>query len=286
MSRAARLPSFLVIGAMKAGTTSLFHYLGAHPQVYMAPIKELDFFVEGSNWRRGTDWYARRFRGGSSAVAIGEASTAYTKYPHVAGVPERIAGLLPDVLLVYLIRDPIDRIRSHHAHRVAIGREQLPLDRAIAADPVYLDCSRYAMQIERYLGSFPRERLLLIDSRALRDDRDRTMCAVYAFIGVDPTVRPAELSVTYYGSDGRGSYPLGAWHVRQALKRHVPAAKRAKEFVDTTLPGAVATLKRPKAREREPIDDTVRSDLEGELREDVRRLRAFMPPGFDGWGIA
>ena len=117
-----RLPSFLVIGAMKAGTTSLYHYLHAHPQVFMPSIKELDFFVAGGNWGRGLHWYQKQFAGaGPGAVAVGEASTMYTKYPSVDGVPERIAAHLPEVRLVYVVRDPIDRIRSHYRHRVAVG---------------------------------------------------------------------------------------------------------------------------------------------------------------------
>src|SRR5205809_5721571 len=81
------LPTFLVIGAMKAGTDSLWHYLRAHPRVHMSETKELDFFVSELNWRRGLPWYRSRFSGASAdAVAVGEASTSYSKHPVYAGV--------------------------------------------------------------------------------------------------------------------------------------------------------------------------------------------------------
>jgi hypothetical protein len=89
------LPSFLIIGAMKAGTTSLYHYLKSHPQIHMSRIKELDFFVTELNWGRGLDWYSQQFSGiGTNVLAAGEASTNYTKYPRYKGVPERISMTL------------------------------------------------------------------------------------------------------------------------------------------------------------------------------------------------
>jgi hypothetical protein len=95
------MPNFLVIGAMKGGTTALYRYLQPHPEVFMPPVKALEFFVAEANWRRGAQWYRRQFAGaGSNEVAVGEASNAYTKYPRFMGVPERIAAQIPDVRMV------------------------------------------------------------------------------------------------------------------------------------------------------------------------------------------
>ena len=77
MAGEPRLPNFLVIGAMKAGTTSLFHYLRDHPQVFLPEEKELYFFTEEDNWHRGLEWYRSRFRGAGDAKAVGEASVGY-----------------------------------------------------------------------------------------------------------------------------------------------------------------------------------------------------------------
>jgi hypothetical protein len=297
MSAAARtklaLPNFLVIGAMKAGTTSLFHYLRAHPQVFMSPVKELDFFDEGGNWRRGIDWYKRQFKGaGPGSVAVGEASTAYSKYPLVAGVPQRIATFLPNARFVYVVRDPIERIRSHYDHRVAIGAEILPLGEAVLSNPVYLLCSCYASQVEQYLDHYPPDRLLLVKSEDLRERRSATMSRVYAFLGVDESYVPDELEHEYYKTSRRIVHRRSTWSLRKTLKKRFPATKRAKELVDEVLPRAFHRLNRgrpamsPGKGERIALDDRVRAQLAGHLEDDVERLRAYMPPGFDGWGIA
>ena len=290
-----RLPTFLIIGAMKAGTTSLFHYLREHPQIFMPKIKEVDFFTGTTNWGRGMGWYERQFAAATSDyVAIGEASTAYTKYPHFPGVPDRIVEHLPDVKLVYVIRHPIDRIRSHYQHRVAVGAETKPLEQAVLDNPIYVDYSKYAMQAERYLRLFREDHLLLVTSEALRDDRHATVRHVYAFLGVNPEFVPTTLGREFYKTRGRSTYPSELWRFRRALRRAFPAAKRAKELVDSigvrmraepalgNAEGADPSGSAP----RPEIPPAVRAVLEDRLGPDVRKLRTYLPPVFDGWGIA
>lgn len=304
-SRNWRLPDFIVIGAMKAGTTSLFEYLRAHPQVFMSPLKEMDFFVEERNWPRGMDWYGRRFRrAGSDVVAVGEASPSYTKYPEHTGVPERIAAYLPDVKLIYLVRDPIERIRSHYQHRVMVGSEHAPIESAVLRDPTYVDVTRYAVQIERYLNWFPRESILVLTAEELRTQRLATMHRVHRFLQIDPDFVAPTIDREFYRTDERASSPFGLWWVRRNLKGFVPRSTRwwlrrsmnryipADQQVQlSTDPGAarwvggrehttasrLALVRVPKA---------LRAQLIEALRDDVARLRSYMPEGFDGWGIA
>jgi hypothetical protein len=284
--RGGRLPDFLVIGAMKSGTTSLFHYLRAHPHAYLSPLKEVEFFVDGKNWRRGVDWYRAQFADASSdAVAIGEASTAYTKYPEYDGVPERISSLLPDARLIYLVRDPIERIRSHYQHRVLSGAERAPMRAAVLDDPRYLDCSRYAMQLERYLEHFPREQIVLVTSEDLRARRRETVRAVYRFLALDENVESDVFAQEFYRSEERKKYPPLAWWVRRMVKRYVPAGKRIKELVDGARPAAAADTA-PGTPSPFAVPNDVRQRLGELLRDDVERFRTYMPPGFDGWGIA
>jgi sulfotransferase family protein len=288
-TRVSAPPNFLVIGAMKAGTTSLFHYLRAHPQVAMSPLKEVDFFVEEGNWGRGFPWYLRQFDSADPRViAIGEASTSYTKYPRFTGVPARIASLLPDVRLIYLLRDPVERIRSHYEHRLSVGTERAPLEEAIRTEPIYLTISRYAAQLDQYRDYFSGDRILLVTSEDLRDRRLPTMRRIHEFLGVDPDHRSEVLDSEFYQSTGRARYSPVSWHVRRALKRQFPATKRAKEFVDSTIPRIMESVVKPKAiRDKPPIvfTDHLRQMLVELLRDDVDRLRAQMPDGFDGWGM-
>ena len=169
------LPNFLIIGAAKSGTTSPYRYLRDHPQVFIAHSKELKFFTSRTRWGFGPGWYAWQCSDADGAVAIGEASPSYTRYPQRRGVPERVARVLPDARLVYLIRHPIERMRSHYLHRVLQGRGRAPLDEAVLSDPGYLDTSRYAMQIKQYLEWFSSAQLLVITAEALRRDRLDTL---------------------------------------------------------------------------------------------------------------
>ncbi len=302
-SRNWRLPDFIVIGAMKAGTTSLFEYLRAHPQVFMPPLKEMDFFVEERNWSRGIEWYGRRFlRAGPDVLAVGEASPSYTKFPEHKRVPERIASYLPDVKLIYLVRDPIERIRSHYQHRVMVGTERAPIESAVLHDPTYVDVSRYAVQIERYTNCFPRECILVLAAEELRAQRLATMHRVYRFLQIDPDFVAPTIDREFYRTDERVRSTLGLWGVRRSLKRLVPRSMRwwvrrnlnrytasdlqmmPQDSSAPTSDGRRHTQASGLAEVR--VSERLRTQLIEMLRDDVERLRFYMPEGFDGWGMA
>ena len=288
--RSGSLPTFIVIGAMKAGTTSLFHYLSQHPDVYMSPLKELDFFALEANWDRGVDWYRRQFAAAPEGVqAIGEASTVYTKFPHYAGIPQRMASIIPDARLIYVVRDPVERVRSHYEHRVAVGAETRSFDEAIESDPIYLDYSRYAMQLERYGPYFARERILVVPSETMRVDRVATIARVFAFLNVDPGFVPPNLATEFYRTQERTTWSPTMWRIRRAAKRYFPATKRAKEFVDTRLPhfGRTRPGERAISGEAAPlVTDAARRRISAALADDVTQLRAHVDGPFDGWGIS
>jgi len=180
------LPNFLIIGAAKAGTTSLYHYVASHPEAFMPSRKELSFFCEEFNWKRGIDWYEDHFRGSETAVAVGEASPRYTVFPLYGGVPERIAGLIPNARFIYLVRHPIERMQSHYLDNVIHGLEKRPVEAAFSAEPFYLTSSKYALQIEQYLTHFDRSRILIIRSDDMKRDRASTLSRVFSFLGIDP----------------------------------------------------------------------------------------------------
>jgi hypothetical protein len=283
-----RLPNFLIIGAMKAGTTSLYHYLRAHPQVFMPVYKAPEFFAGESHWKRGVEWYRTQFApAGPDAVAIGEASNAYAKYPQYRGVPERIATYIPDARLVYVVRNPIERIRSHYQTRVVEGAEKASLDEAVLENPIYLNCSRYAMQLEQYLEHFPREQLLVITSEELHGARHATLRKVHEFIGVDPEFVPPNLYREFYQSKDKPTRSLVPLSTRKWLKTHVPGSKRAKELESNVLRALKQFRSRPEdGRDRSfEIPPAVRAELAKQLADDVARLRSFLGPSFDGWGI-
>ena len=131
--RRGALPNLIVIGGLKCGTTSLHHYLNLHPQIAMSRPKELNFFVAELNWELGSEWYASHFD--ARAASAARPRPHYTNLPRFAGVAERMRELLGDgARLVYMVRDPIERMLSHYLHNVGGGYESRPIAEALA-DP-------------------------------------------------------------------------------------------------------------------------------------------------------
>jgi hypothetical protein len=185
---AMTLPNFVVIGAMKAGTVSLRHYLDDHPDVFVGNggrFGEPNFFIAEHNWPRGHGWYESLFDGAGTAAAIGECSPSYT-WAHVyRGVPERMARLVPEARLVYLVRDPIARMQSMYMHQVSAGRERRRPEVALLDDR-YLGPSLYGFQLAAFLDHFDRGQVLVIASEVLRDRPHEALSAVFSHLGVDP----------------------------------------------------------------------------------------------------
>ena len=182
---ASVLPNLLVVGGLKCGTTSLHHYLNLHPEISMSRPKELNFFVAELNWPLGPGWYGEHFDRG--AAVRGETSPHYTDRPRLAGVPERMRELCPHARIVYMVRDPIDRMLSHYLHNVAGGYDDRPVEEAFASDDTaYVDRSRYAYQLEPYLEAFGPERIRIVSREELGTSRAETMRSLFEFLGVEP----------------------------------------------------------------------------------------------------
>lgn len=185
VSPSPALPNLLIIGAAKAGTTSLHHYLSLHPEISMAEGKELHFFARDGD----PDQYATHFDG--RRPVRGEASPTYTFAPIVGGVPARIRRTLADVKLVYLVRDPIERAVGSYVEGTSQGWEPLPITRAMSdpTDPLnpHTAQSNYGSQLERYLEAFDRESILVIDQAELAVDRRGVLARVFEFAGADPS---------------------------------------------------------------------------------------------------
>lgn len=282
------LPNFLIIGAQKAGSTSLYRYLRSHPDVFMPGYKEPDYFVAERNWGEGQPWYEDLFEPGAGAAAWGEASTTYTMYPHYDGVPERIAEVLGDVRLVYVLRDPVERARSDYLHyrfppaaksRKFFARETLPIERALLENPIYLDTSRYAMQLERYLAVFPRERILVVTTEELAMHRADVVARVLRFIGVDPERAPMPLDEEYNRTEAiRVPRPL--FEMAEGLPGIGTVIGRA----PTRLKRAVGFRKVPVAAGA--MSPELRRAVAELLRDDTARLRTHLGPEFHCWGLA
>jgi hypothetical protein len=280
----ARLPTFLVIGAMKAGTTSLWRDLRAHPQVFMPEVKELHFFSNPDRFELGFDWYAAHFAAAGDAIALGEASTNYTKHPRRTGTAARVAAAIPDVRLVYAVRDPIERIRSHYLHVAHGHEERRPLAVAVWEDPEYLDISRYRTQIDQYLAHLDRSQLLVITAEDLRRERAATLEQVFRHLGVDPRPPKVERAAPSLNRSDEKRLDTAV----SARARRVPGYELARHLTPRPVRRLLARVaKRPLTTTVDAhLPDDVRHALERELHDEVAGLREFLGPSFDGWGIA
>lgn len=188
-----RLPDFVVIGAMKSGTTSLFSALGKLPGVRLPATKEPHFFSHPDVWSRGIDWYASLFAGIPTALRTGESSTSYTSPLYSKEAAARIAQTLPRARLVCLLREPRARLRSHFVHEVRRTREVRSF-RAALMDPdsIYVRQSEYARCLEPYFERFDRSRMLIITLEALTADDAHGWHELQAHLDLDPSQGPFE----------------------------------------------------------------------------------------------
>jgi hypothetical protein len=215
-------PDFLIIGAQRCGTTSLYRYLEQHPAVLPAVLNKGVHYFD-TNFEHGPAWYRSHFptdmarairarRAGVDRVITGEGSPYYSFHPLVA---ERAAALVPDVRAILMIRDPVVRAYSHYQHEVARGFESRSFEEALTseaerlagaedrmrADPLtvdfehqhhaYVGRGRYLEQILRWASHFPEEQLLVIDSEGFFADPDATYRRVLRFLGLSERSLPA-----------------------------------------------------------------------------------------------
>ena len=200
MEQPQQCPRFLGIGTQKGGTTTLQRLLEQHPQVYLPPAKELQFF--SLHFSRGVGWYGQHFSEARPGQCSGEITPYYLFHPQA---PQRIAGLLPQVRLLVLLRDPVERALSQVFHSQRLGFEPLDVEEALAAETLrlegaevvlqaadgrhrshqehsYLARSRYEQQLERYHAQFGAEQLLILRSEDLFCDPEPVWSRVLSFL--------------------------------------------------------------------------------------------------------
>ena len=283
----ARLPTFVIVGAQKCGTSTLAAWLRAHPEVFFSERKELHFFSGEENWARGVDWYASHFE---DAPAVGEATPHYMNFPEAV---DRMAAVLPEARLIVCVRDPVERAYSSYRHmffRRASERrtfrraieDELAEERGLPepgrcdyAELRYLVQGRYLEQIEMLLGRFAREQVhvLLLDD--MEADPRATFDAVCRFLGIAPGFRPPE-----------------GWQVANAHRVLRPVALwrfMLRHRVFDRLPGPVSRFValrvfRRDAAPADPIDPDLRARMADYFAVPNARLGEWLGRDLSAWG--
>jgi len=277
-------PDFLIIGAMKAGTTSLYHDLGSNPAIFFPHDKEPESLLRDDVMTaRGRQEYAGLFAGARIDQVSGEASTSYSKLPTYAGVPRRARQLLgPGLRVIYLIREPVARLLSHHDHSSVSGGMPRDVDTAVQECPELIAYSRYAMQIEPWLDTFGESQVRVVAFERYVRDRLAVTTELSEFLGVAPRPDLVHADCVYNRSEGKPVL-TSAWRV---VRDSWPYRELLRPILPRALVRAAYRCLLPKAppRPAPPTAETVRLIID-RLREDIDRLPRILGLGRPPWDM-
>lgn len=283
-----RLPDFLIIGAMKAGTTTLYGDLGADPRVFFPSEKEpADLCHDRVLSGPGRARYTSLFQPAGDAARCGEASTYYTMQPDYTGAASRAQAVLgPELRLIYLVRHPIARAISHHRHAVAAEDTTPDIDEAIRHDERFVNYSDYAMQLEPWLEAFGPDRLRVVVFERYTADRRGTIADLQRFLGLDPRPELVDPNVIRNTADSK-RVTQGAW-------KRLAASGLYRRMIRPLLPGAVhVAAKRlgsrpapPEPAPPSPQSVAYLAERLGGQAAELQRLVGGEAPGWDMSDVA
>lgn len=297
------LPNFLIVGAGKSGTTSIYRHLKAHPEIYMPDgLKEPRFFIhervndlkaENEQFReryeqktvRTLAAYEKLFEDAGEAAAIGEASVSYL-YFHESAIPQ-IQSILGETKIVIFLRNPVDRAFSSYLQQVRDLNEPLSFDEALAMEkarqeqgfnPVYFyaDKGMYYRQVKAYMEAFEQVKVILFDD--MKRDLRAVLASLYEFLEVETGFVPNDIGYAFNKS-GR---PKSAF-VQKYIYGDGVMKKCLKYTLLRWLPEtAVDRLKRLNLK-RETVDENTRRRLQEQYEEDIAALEKLIGRDLSGW---
>jgi hypothetical protein len=305
---AGRMPTFLIIGAAKSGTTACYHYLKAHPDIYMSPVKEPRFFAYEGRLPTYTGSYHRAwvqsavidlkayqqlFDGATTEHALGEASVLYM---HTPGCAQRIRAHIPDVRLVAILRDPVERAYSQFLHHVreglavdadflqALDAESLRLDAGWAPPYEYANRGLYYSQLSRFYAVFSRDQIRVYLYEDFRREPRRVLSDLYDFLGTNRDFVPSLDEVYNPSGVPKSRFVYRAFQslakVGRAVERKglIPSGS-----LDAGVLPRVARAFQHRLLDREPMPDEARVRLRRFFREDTLKLQDLLRRDLSRW---
>ncbi|MEQ9621318.1 sulfotransferase [Coleofasciculus chthonoplastes] len=292
------MPNFLIIGAAKAGTTSLYSYLNQHPQVYMSPVKEPRFFTPElysiynngvrDNGRRTAltlEQYGQLFQGVSTEIAIGEASTEYLYIPKA---PERIKSHIPKAKLIAILRNPVERAFSAFLYQFRDGVETLTFQQALQAEEKrikagfrpgwhYKQVGFYSSQVKRYLDGFDPEQMRLYLYDDLSSDGLIVVQDIYRFLAIDDTFIPD------FKRENVSGIPKRRW-LQNLFTKNNPLKSAFKPLFSGKLRLAIRERVKKQNLGAKPIlSPEIRQELIEVYREDIEKLQTLIQRDLSAW---
>jgi hypothetical protein len=290
------LPSFIVVGAAKAGTTALYWYFNEHPAVFMSPVKETNFFAYGRDAEGRLLYgdpevhhfpiqtlaeYEALFEGADGAAAIGEASPIYLECPQAA---ERIRATVPSVRIIASLRQPVERAYSdylmhlrHRGLRFDPARDLSPTAPWAAPDSRWMEVSRYHAQLERYYAAFPREQIHVSLFDELKRDALGLVGEVYRFVGVAPDFAP----------DFATPHAVGGLPASRAVERlltHRTVGALIKPLLPMKAANWIRRMRARNLKKAPSLPAELRRELTGRVfRDDIERTGRLIGRSLDHW---
>ncbi len=176
---------FMIIGAMKSGTTTLSQILSMHPEVCFCETKEPHYFSKSPDWRKDLEDYKSLYHPTNNQIC-GEASTTYTCYPEFnKDVWQVLYDFNPKLKFIYIMRDPVDRIVSHYMHNYLRGYTSEAFEKDIVKKSTYINRTRYFLQIKPYIERFGQEQILLLTFEEFIADKKATLNKIAHFLDID-----------------------------------------------------------------------------------------------------
>ena len=307
-------PNFFVVGAAKAGTTSLYNYLAEHPEIYLSPVKEPNYFsidIDPSKFRDDYDelvdfelepylngpmnetihiafvhdegLYKKLFKNVKNEIAIGEASNSYL-YSRVAA--ERIREIVPNSKIIMMLRNPITRAFSHYLMNVGSQYKQISFKEELENDlkkntkgwgisHIYLELGSYHEQVKRYIDNFPPENVGIYIYEDYQKNPRKTVTDIYKFLGVSTHFKP-DLSKKYNVS-------LPRKKLKESFSLSIESLKR---FSVTKLPKylqTAVTLSIGRNLQKPRIDEESLHFLKNYYAEDIKKLSLLINKDLTMW---
>ena len=293
-----RMPNLFIVGAAKAGTTALYHYLAQHPQVFLPRIKEPMFFSREEYYAQGLDWYEDfYFRGAENDPVRAEAT------PHYLYWSEKVAPRIKDaygerpVKFIVSFRDPVSRAYSWYWNMVREGREELDFDEALRVEGYRLEQnrdelyqlgsmvygysagSRYASLLQPYLELFPAEDFFFVFQDDLKSRVNETCANIFEFLGIESSMQIS----------GSNSNPAAMPRSR-LLHRTIRQRSLLKELIKPFMPGRVRRRLKSKVMQANlketpyaPLDPQLAHDLRLSYRTEIEKLEKITGRELSSW---
>lgn len=292
-----RKPDFIILGAAKSGTTTLYRYLTRHPSIFMSTPKEPSYFAFDERYERGEDWYLSLFADAKEGQLCGEASTNYTNWPRYAHAAERMHALLPDTKFIYLMRHPVKRAYSHYIQLINNIRTDNPdfgytdtFEQHIEKDDSVIQSSNYILQIKQYLKYYPSDRFLFLFFEEFIRDPKTALVRVTRFLGVNTDVGLVVDSALKENLNKDKE----AWLIRSRLTAPLKALPGAQWVADRLsqewrdrLYGLIRQLPARKKIEAQfippPMKPETYSQLLAHFRGPTRELATFLAKDLSHW---